>query len=103
MVFDPLKTSYEALARVYFETHDFSQLNRQGPDIGHQYRSAIFYFREGQKETAMKLIGLLRQKGFDVKTEVSPAGNFWPAEKYHQDYYEKNGQEPYCHIRKKAF
>ena len=103
VVFDPAKTSYEQLAKVFFETHDFSQLNRQGPDVGHQYRSAIFCLDEDQKKTAMKLTGLLRQKGFDVKTQVSPAGKFWPAEEYHQDYYNKNGQTPYCHVRKRVF
>jgi peptide methionine sulfoxide reductase msrA/msrB len=103
VVFDPSKTSYEQLARIFFETHDFSQLNRQGPDIGHQYRSAVFYLDENQKQAALKLIELLRQKGLDVKTEVSPGAKFWPAEEYHQDYYKKNGKTPYCHVRKKVF
>ena len=103
VIFDPAKTSYEQLAKVFFETHDFSQLNRQGPDLGHQYRSAIFYLDEDQKKTALKLTGLLSQKGFDVKTQVSPEAKFWPAEEYHQDYYNKNGQTPYCHVRKKVF
>jgi peptide methionine sulfoxide reductase msrA/msrB len=103
VVFDPSKTSYEQLARIFFETHDFSQLNRQGPDIGHQYRSAVFYLDEEQKQTALKLIELLRQKGFDVKTQISPGGKFWPGEEYHQDYYNKNGETPYCHVRRKVF
>ena len=103
VVFDLSKTSYEQLARIFFETHDFSQLDRQGPDIGHQYRSAVFYLDEDQKQVALKLIELLRQKGLDVKTEVSPGAKFWPAEEYHQDYYKKNGQTPYCHVRRKVF
>jgi len=103
VVYDPSKTSYEELARLFFETHDFAQLNRQGPDIGTQYRSGIFYLDEKQKNTAVKLIETLRQKGFDVKTEVTQAGKFWPAENYHQDYYKNNGKTPYCHIYRKIF
>jgi len=103
VIYDPSKTSYEELARLFFETHDFAQLNRQGPDIGTQYRSAVFYLDEKQKDTTEKLIETLRQKGFDVKTEVSPAGKFWLAENYHQDYYKNNGKTPYCHIYRKIF
>jgi peptide methionine sulfoxide reductase msrA/msrB len=103
VIYDPAKTSYEKLAKLFFETHDFTQLNRQGPDIGTQYRSAIFYLNEEQKNTALKLIEILRQKGFDVKTEVTKAGKFWPAENYHQDYYQNNGKTPYCHIYRKIF
>jgi peptide methionine sulfoxide reductase msrA/msrB len=103
VIYDPSKTSYEELARLFFETHDFTQLNRQGPDIGKQYRSAIFYLDEKQKEIATKLIETLKQKGFAVKTEVTQAGKFWPAENYHQDYYQNNGKTPYCHIYRKIF
>jgi peptide methionine sulfoxide reductase msrA/msrB len=102
-IYDPSKTSYEQLAKLFFETHDFTQLNRQGPDVGKQYRSAIFYLDEKQKETALRLVEILRKKGFDVKTEITPAGKFWPAELYHQDYYKKNGQTPYCHVYRKIF
>ncbi len=103
VTFDPMKTNYEQLAKLFFETHNFSQLNRQGPDIGPQYRSAIFYLDKQQKETAEKLVQILKEKGYDVKTEIAPATKFWPAEEYHQDYYEKSGQSPYCHIYKKIF
>ena len=103
VVFDPAKTSYESLARLFFETHDFTQLNRQGPDIGSQYRSEIFYIDDDQKETALKLIDELKAKGHSVKTAISPAGAFWPAEDYHQDYYKTNGQTPYCHFRREIF
>jgi peptide methionine sulfoxide reductase msrA/msrB len=103
VIYDPSKTSYETLAKLFFETHDFTQLNRQGPDIGTQYRSAIFYLNEEQKNTALKLIDILRKKGFDVKTEVTKAGKFWLAENYHQDYYKNNGKTPYCHIYRKIF
>jgi len=103
VIYDPSKTSYEQLARLFFETHDFTQLDRQGPDVGKQYRSAIFYLDEKQKETALKLVEILKKKGFDVKTEITPAGKFWPAELYHQDYYQNNGKTPYCHVYRKIF
>ncbi len=103
VVFDPNKTSFENLAKLFFEIHDFTQLNRQGPDIGIQYRSGIFCLNDEQKKTAEKLVQILKQKGYDVKTEIKPAAAFWPAEQYHQKYYEKNGQSPYCHIYKKIF
>lgn len=103
VVFDPDKTDFEKLARYFFEIHDPTQLNRQGPDIGKQYRSAIFYRDESQKMIAEKLIGILKDKGYKVVTEVTKADTFWEAEKYHQDYYQTNGKEPYCHIYQKRF
>jgi peptide methionine sulfoxide reductase msrA/msrB len=103
VIFDPEKTSYEKLAVLFFETHDFTQLNRQGPDIGKQYRSAIFYLNEEQKKTAEKLIKTLKEKGYNVKTEVTKASKFWPAELYHQDYYTKTKKLPYCHVYRKIF
>lgn len=103
VLYDPNKTSYEQLAKLFFEIHDFTQLNRQGPDIGTQYRSVIYYFDEQQKEVANRLIGTLRQKGYDVKTETNAVEKFWPAEDYHQDYYKNNGKTPYCHLRKRIF
>lgn len=103
VVFDPAKTTYEKLAKLYFETHDFSQLNRQGPDIGTQYRSVIFFLDEQQKQISERLVRELRKRNYDVKTQIVPAGKFWPAELYHQDYYQKSGKTPYCHIYKKIF
>lgn len=103
VVFDPRKTSYEALAKRFFNTHDPTQINRQGPDVGEQYRSAIFYTNDKQKEIAQKLIASLKSRGLQVATQVEPAGNFWPAEDYHQDYYLKTGGTPYCHIPRKLF
>lgn len=103
MVYDPSEITYEQLAKLFFETHDFTQLNRQGPDVRKQYRSALFYLDEQQREFAAKLVEVLKQKGYDVKTEITPAGKFWPAEEYHQDYYRKAGRLPDCHIRKKTF
>ncbi|OQA02479.1 MAG: Peptide methionine sulfoxide reductase MsrA [Planctomycetes bacterium ADurb.Bin401] len=103
IVFDPAKTNYEILTKLFFEIHDFTQSNRQGPDVGEQYRSGIFYFNDAQKKTAEKLVKFLKGKGYDVKTEITEAATFWPAEEYHQDYYEKTGKTPYCHTYKKIF
>jgi len=103
IVYDPEKTSYEALAKLFFETHDPTQVNRQGPDVGDQYRSAIFYLDDEQKRIAEQLVKALESKGYRVATKIVPAGRFWPAEKYHQDYYVKTGKEPYCHRYTKRF
>ncbi|WP_218813625.1 bifunctional methionine sulfoxide reductase B/A protein [Rickettsiella endosymbiont of Dermanyssus gallinae] len=103
IIFDPSKVSYETLAKRFFEIHDLQQLNRQGPDIGDQYRSAIFYTTQEQKEIALKLINLLQEKGYKVATRLTPAPIFWPAEDRHQNYYEKSGRKPYCHTYKKIF
>jgi len=88
---------------LYFNTHDPTQLNRQGPDIGTQYRTEIFYTNEAQKTTAEKLIGILKAKGLKVVTALSKAGKFWEAEEYHQNYYRKKGGTPYCHIYQEKF
>jgi peptide methionine sulfoxide reductase msrA/msrB len=103
VVFDPHRTTYEALARLFFETHDPTQVNRQGPDVGEQYRSVIFYKNDAQHQAAQRLIGELGKKGIKAATRLEPAGKFWPAEEYHQKYYRKNGGEPYCHIPRKVF
>jgi len=103
VVYDPSKIDFESVARLFFEIHDPTQVDRQGPDRGTQYRSAVFYVDEGQKQTTEKLIQILRDKGLDVVTEVAVADTFWPAEDYHQDYYEGNGKEPYCHVYTKRF
>lgn len=103
VVFDPNIISYEELTKLFFETHNPEQTNGQGPDIGPQYRSAIFYANDSQKQTAQQLITILTQKGLKVATELKPATHFWPAEDYHQDYYAKTGGSPYCHIYRKLF
>ncbi len=103
VTYDPVETDFEKLARLFFEIHDPTQVNRQGPDIGEQYRSAIFYLNETQKETAEKLIKILREKGYDIATELTPARTFWEAEDYHQDYYKDNGKQPYCHSYRERF
>uniref|UniRef100_A0A7C6EK54 Peptide methionine sulfoxide reductase MsrA n=1 Tax=candidate division WOR-3 bacterium TaxID=2052148 RepID=A0A7C6EK54_UNCW3 len=103
VTYDPQKVSYEELAKLFFEIHDPTQEDGQGPDIGEQYKSAIFYNDEEEKKIAEKLIGILKQKGYNVVTKILPASKFYPAEEYHQDYYERKGQSPSCHIYKKRF
>lgn len=103
VIFDPSKTSFEELAILFFETHDPSQLNRQGPDIGTQYRSAVYYTSEEQKKTIEKLSAILENKGIEVVTELEKAEVFYPGEDYHQSYYNKKGGSPYCHIYQKKF
>ncbi len=95
--FDPQDTEYETLARRFFEIHDPTQKDRQGPDHGSQYRSAIFYLSAEQKQIAEKLAVELEANGYDVVTEIVPAGKFYAAEEYHQQYYQKQGSTPYCH------
>ena len=97
VVYDPSKTDYETLARRFFEIHDPTQTDRQGPDVGPQYASVVFYGSDAERAAAERLVGLLQKKGFDVVTRLQPAGPFWPAEDYHQDYYARTGKAPYCH------
>ncbi|MDP4189297.1 MAG: bifunctional methionine sulfoxide reductase B/A protein, partial [Bacteroidota bacterium] len=103
IVFDPSVTNFETVARLFFEIHDPTQVDGQGPDIGDQYRSEIFYLSNEQKQTAEKLIKILEQKGYKVATKLTPASTFWPAETYHQKYYEQKGTIPYCHGYVKRF
>ena len=98
VTFDPSVTDFETLARLFFETHDPTQVDRQGPDIGTQYRSVIFTLDDAQREVAERLVAVLERQGLDVATQIEPAGTFWPAEDYHQDYYAKTGGSPYCHV-----
>jgi peptide methionine sulfoxide reductase msrA/msrB len=97
VLFDPKITSFETLTNYFFEIHDSTQYMRQGPDIGSQYRSAIFYFTKTQKEIAVNIIDSLKTKGLKVVTEVKPASVFYKAEEYHQDYCTKTGRAPSCH------
>ena len=97
VIFDPSKTTYKELAKYFFDIHDPTQVNRQGPDIGENYRSEIFYKNNDQKSTAEMLIQDLEKQGYDVATKIEPAGKFWKAEEYHQNYYLKEGGTPYCH------
>ena len=103
VVYNPLEISYEELARLFFEIHDPTQVNRQGPDVGNQYRSEVFYRSVEQKEIAVKLVSLLEKKGLNIVTRINPAAPFWTAEDYHQDYYMRHGGTPYCHSRVDRF
>ena len=103
VVYDPSKTTYEKLLRLFMEIHDPTQVGRQGPDIGDQYRSEIFYMNDEQKKTAESVISILKSKGYNVATKVTKASEFYPAEAYHQDYYFRNGKVPYCHGYVKRF
>lgn len=103
VVFDPAKMSYESVLKLFFETHDFGQENGQGPDIGPQYRSIIFYEDDSQKRVAEQLIARLQAMGQKVATALAPAARFWPAEGYHQQYYERKGDQPYCHRYREIF
>ncbi|MEA4950167.1 MAG: bifunctional methionine sulfoxide reductase B/A protein [Petrimonas sp.] len=103
VVFDPAVTTYEEMVKLFFETHDFTQTNGQGPDIGPQYLSCIFYSTPQEKEIAEKYIALLTDKGYSVATMLKPASTFWKAENYHQQYYAHRGTKPYCHKYTKVF
>ena len=103
VVYNRDKTSYEKLVKLFLEIHDPTQVNRQGPDIGEQYRSEIFYKNQEQKMLAEKYVALLKEKGLKVATKVTKASEFYPAEEYHQDYYFRNGKVPYCHNYVKRF
>lgn len=96
--YDPKKVSYGELLNIFFKIHDPSQENRQGNDVGSQYRSAIFYTSEEQRGIAEEYLQNLRDAGeYDtVCTELRPLEQFWPAEAYHQDYFEKHPSEAYC-------
>ena len=103
IVYDPSKTSYEKLLKLFLEIHDPTQIDRQGPDIGDQYRSEIFYLNDDQKKIAEKNLNILKSKGLKIATAVTRASEFYTAEKYHQDYYFNNGKVPYCHAYTKRF
>ena len=101
--FNPKQVSYESLCKLFFEIHDPAQTDGVGPDIGPQYRSCIFYRNEGQRQTAERVIQILRDKGDEVNTLLQPEAPFYIGEAYHQRYYEKTGGAPYCHVRIRKF
>jgi len=99
IIYDPAVISFDELLEAFWGSHDPTTLNRQGADQGTQYRSAIFYHNEKQKELAETYKGKLNsEKAFDkpIVTEISPAGTFYKAEDYHQNYFNENGNAPYC-------
>ncbi len=100
IVYDPSIISFDELLEVFWQTHDPTTLNRQGNDVGPQYRSVIFYHNNEQKKKAEKYKAELdKSKAFDnpIVTEISPFTTFYKAENYHQDYYNNNGSQPYCY------
>jgi peptide methionine sulfoxide reductase msrA/msrB len=101
--YDPQKISYRELIKYFFEIHDPTQENGQGPDIGEQYKSAVFCQNEKEIETVSELISILEAKGLQIVTQVKSVEKFWEAENYHQDYYDKTGKAPYCHSYVKRF
>ena len=103
VVYNPDEISYESLAKLFFEIHDPTQKNGQGPDIGSQYLSVVFYENEEEKRTTEILIEILKAKGYDVATTLRESTPFYIAEAYHQDYYVRTGKTPYCHVYKKIF
>jgi peptide methionine sulfoxide reductase msrA/msrB len=103
VLYDSAKTDYHHVVKRFFEIHDPTQQTGQGPDLGQQYQSAIFYFNQKQHQEAEQLIQLLRQRGYQVATRLLEAQTFWPAEEYHQGYYLKNHKLPYCHQPVKRF
>lgn len=103
VLYDPAQVSFETLAKLFFEIHDPTQENGQGPDIGPQYGSAIFVQDDEERGISEKLIALLENQGLDVVTRVLPMAPFWRAEEFHQDYYVRTGKTPYCHRYQKRF
>ncbi|MCC2625116.1 MAG: msrA3 [Burkholderiales bacterium] len=103
VLYDPQKITYADILKYFFEIHDFTQTNGQGPDLGEQYLSAIFYFNEEQQQIARNIIEILSSKCYSVATLLREVSIFWPAEDYHQNYYAKNGKTPYCHTKRKIF
>ena len=101
IAYDPGVLTYEDILGVFFTIHDPTTLNRQGNDVGTQYRSAIFYHDEEQKAAAEKAISDMTQAGIwsrPIVTEVVPLTDFYPAEAYHQDYFKNNPYQPYCQV-----
>src|SRR5919206_5170040 len=99
--YDPSQVSYDDLLNVFWDEHDPTTLNRQGPDIGAQYRSAIFFHTPEQKHVAKEVIAELETAHVwdaPIVTEVTPFDAFYRAENYHQEYFRRNGEQPYCHV-----
>ena len=101
MSYDPTVVSYRDLLLVFFTIHDPTTLNRQGADVGTQYRSAIYYDSDSQRQVALAAIAEIEEQGVwsgKIVTEVAPLESFWEAEAYHKDYYLRNRNQPYCRI-----
>jgi len=101
VVFDPKLIPFAKVLEIYFQTHNPTTLNRQGADVGTQYRSVIFYQSEDQKKIAQEVKDMLNKSGIwsdPIVTTIEPIKNFYKAENYHQDYFENNSRQPYCQM-----
>ena len=96
--YDETQISFEQLLDVFFTTHDPTTLNRQGNDIGTQYRSVIYYLNDEQQQQAQQSIDRLKADGLNIVTELSPAPKFYPAEEYHQNFFARNPAQGYCNF-----
>ena len=96
--YDETQISFEQLLDVFFTTHDPTTLNRQGNDIGTQYRSVIYYLNDEQQQQAQQSIDRLKAEGLNIVTELSPAPKFYPAEEYHQNFFARNPAQGYCNF-----
>lgn len=96
--YDETQISFVQLLDVFFTTHDPTTLNRQGNDIGTQYRSVIYYFNDEQQQQAQHTINALKAEGLNIVTELSPAPQFYPAEDYHQNFFARNPAQGYCNF-----
>jgi len=103
IIYDENKTNFEKLSKLFFETHDPTQVGGQGPDIGSQYQSVVFVSNKTEEKIAKRLVRELEEKGLKIATKIEYLKNFYKAEDYHQNYYQKNFQSPYCHRYKKLF
>ncbi len=103
VIFNNTILKYEDVIKYFFEIHNPTQTNGQGPDIGEQYLSAIFVYDEIQKDISKNCIQILKNKKMNIATKILEMNTFWPAENYHQNYYEKNKHSPYCHVYRKLF
>lgn len=103
IVYDPQQIDFKTLVQFFFEIHDPTQTTGQGPDLGSQYLSVIFFYDLEQKQMSQAIMDVLTNKGYQLATILLPVTTFWAAENYHQDYYSKNNKQPYCHFYKKKF
>lgn len=101
--YNPAQVGYEVVAQRFFEIHDPTQADGQGPDIGPEYRSAVFVSTPQEREVVESLIARLKAKGYGVVTEIRETEKFFRAEDHHQDYYSRTGKKPYCHARVRRF
>ncbi|MFT4059809.1 MAG: bifunctional methionine sulfoxide reductase B/A protein [Legionella sp.] len=103
VIYDKDKTDYHQVLKRFFEIHDPTQKTGQGPDIGQQYQSAVFYYNQEQLDEVELLRQMLQKRGYQVATHLLPVQTFWRAEDYHQDYYVKHYKVPYCHKPENRF